>query len=954
MKRFLIPMLMLTNAMTLSAQGVPFLKNYTAEDYQANNVNFDIKTGKEGTVFAANFEGLLYYDHAVWNMLHTSGITRVTTTYRDKNNDIWAGGYNYFGRVDRKPNGELYLKQIGKPDLFRGEVLEMWEKDGFLKFVVNDGKVFKVKGDDVSLELELNQDISRVGLTDIIRPESIDERGKLEVLTDVTQEIPLDNGLKAIVNKSKGVSIVNETGQMLYNITEKNGLSTNKIMWINYDGHGRIWGATENGIFTLAIPSAFTHFTENEGLMGEVMSITEFHHQKYVGTNLGLFRLTGNIFQKLEGVNYTCWELIQTPEGLMAATTDGVFLITKDGSVKKLSTTNTLALLDDGDQYYSGEADGLWLTKKTTRERRHVCKLMNVSKIIKDAQGTIWLKNTYGEIWYKNATATDFTSYKNDGAEETISTLIQVDGKIIVVKAEDIEPFSYPLFSYTDSTGVIWLTNFEGKQLYRWKNGKPLMDMEQLLYPFSKLTIRALFLQDEKIWLGTDKGLIIIDTSQKDPILATTPRMLIRRITLDNDNILWGGYGDMPKELPNIDSNNHTLHFVYSFDYEALVGETVFRYRLNDGEWSVWADDHDATFSNLTYGAHTLEVQGRDAFGRESAVVSIDFYINYPFYIRWYMNLFYLFLAGALVYVIFQLRMRRLERDKIRLEKVVEERTAEVKSAQKQLIKQEKMATVGKLTQGLIDRILNPLNYINNFSKLSEGLVKDVRANIEDEEDHMDKENYEDTMDVLDMLKGNLQKVSEHGQNTTRTLKAMEEMLKDHSGGIVVTNLCSILRQNEEMLATYYAQQISEHHIHTVFDYPTVPVFIKANPEQLSKVVMSLLGNSVYAVVKKAQRTDYQPEISLKAIADGDRVTITVYDTGIGIEEKILDKIFDPFFTTKTTGEAAGIGLYLSHDIIQNYGGEITVRSVKDEFTEFTITLPIQTAPAYGETDSTT
>ena len=78
---------------------------------------------------------------------------------------------------------------------------------------------------------------------------------------------------------------------------------------------------------------------------------------------------------------------------------------------------------------------------------------------------------------------------------------------------------------------------------------------------------------------------------------------------------------------------------------------------------------------------------------------------------------------------------------------------------------------------------------------------------------------------------------------------------------------------------------------------------------------------------------------------------MTVYDTGIGIEENILNKIFDPFFTTKTTGEAAGIGLYLSHDIIQNYGGEITARSVKDEYTEFTITLPIQTAQAYGETD---
>ena len=936
---------------TSFAQGVPFLKNYTAEDYQANNINFDIKTGRSGTVFAANFEGLLYYDHAVWTMLHTSGITRVTVSYRDHNNDIWAGGYNYFGKIDRKPNGELYLRQVGKPDLFRGEVLEIWERNGQLVFLVNDGNLYKVTGEKVSIERKIVQDASKFGLTDVISAESVDEKGEIEVLTDITHKEPLENGLTALVRKGGGVSIVDETGQERYSITEKNGLVTNQVMWVDYDGHGRLWGATENGIFTATIPSAFTHFTEQEGLKGEVLSIVAFQRQKYVGTLNGLFRLVGNSFEKVPGINHACWELVLTPEGLMAATTNGVYLISREGVARQLTVSNTMALLDDGDQFYTGETDGVWLMKKGSRERKKVCQLLKVSKIIRDTKGTIWLRNTYGEVWYKGASADTFTRYKADGAGESVAKLVEADGKLLVVQADDSEPFPYPLFSYCDTTGVTWLTNLEGKQLYRWKNGKRLDDLDQLLYPFSKTIIRAMYLQNDEIWLGTDEGLIIINTSQRDPLLNTTSRLLIRRITLDNDSVIWGGYGQMPERLPTPVSRNSTLRFIYSLNYEALVGETVFRYRLNGGEWSVWADDHDAEFSNLSYGSHRFEVQGRDAFGRESEIVSVDFRIQYPVYMRWYMNLLYVLLAGVLIYLILQLRMRSLQRDKMLLEQIVEQRTAEVRSAQQQLIKQEKMASIGKLTQGLIDRILNPLNYINNFSKLSEGLVKDVKANIEDEEEHMDKENYEDTMDVLDMLTGNLQKVGEHGQSTTRTLKAMEEMLKDRSGGVVTTDLCSILRQDEEMFATYYAKEISGHHICTKFDYPDAPIYIKANPEQLSKVLMNLLGNSVYAVVKKAQRTDYQPEISLKTVVDGEQVTITVYDSGIGIEEKIVDKIFDPFFTTKTTGEASGIGLYLSHDIIQNYGGDITARSVKDEFTEFTIILPTQTAPAYGKTD---
>ena len=950
MKRFLLLPLLLMYSMVFMAQGVPFLRNYTPDDYLANSINFDIKTGKRGTVFVANFEGLLYYDHAMWNILHTTGFTRVTVTYRDKDNVVWAGGYNYFGKVDVKPNGELYLHQVAKPDLFRGEVLEMWEKDGYLKFVVNDGKVFKVKGDEVTLDRQIEKDISRIGLTDIIQTASIDERGEVEVLTDVTQEEPLDFGLRAFVGKNKGVSVVNETGEEVYSVTERNGLLTNNVMWINYDNHGRLWGASENGVFSVAIPSAFTHFTEQEGLKGDVLSIMEFQHQKYVGTLNGLYRLKGQLFEMVGNISYACWMLILTPEGMMAATTEGVYLITNDGHARQLTTENTLSLLDDGNQYYSGETDGVWLTNKATRQRKKVSRLINVSDIVKDNQGTIWLKSTYGEIWYKPATAQSFIRYKDHGADKSASTLVLINGKVTVIKAEDTQPFSYPLFSYTDASGVTWLTNYEGKQLYRWKDGQRLTDLDQMLYPFGETVVKALLLKDGEIWLGTDEGLIIINTNQKDPIMETTPRMLIRRITLGNDSILWGGYGHLPERLPDMD-NDAVLRFVFSLDYEALIGQTVFRSRLNDGEWSVWADTHEVGFSNLSYGSHRLEVQGRDAFGRETPVVSIDFFIKYPFYMRWYMNLLYLLLVGALVYVILLLRLRRLKRDKIILEQMVEQRTDEVKKAQKELAKQEKMATVGKLTQGLIDRILNPLNYINNFSKLSEGLVKDIKANIEDEEEHMDKENYEDTMDVLDMLKGNLQKVGEHGQNTTRTLKAMEEMLKDRSGGIVTTDLRNILRQDEEMFATYYAKEISGHHILTKFDYPDAPIYVKANPEQLSKVLMSLLGNSVYAVVKKAQRTDYQPEISLKTVVDGKQVTMTVYDSGIGIEEKILNKIFDPFFTTKTTGEASGIGLYLSHDIIQNYGGDITARSVKDEFTEFTITLPIQTASAYGETD---
>jgi C4-dicarboxylate-specific signal transduction histidine kinase len=112
--------------------------------------------------------------------------------------------------------------------------------------------------------------------------------------------------------------------------------------------------------------------------------------------------------------------------------------------------------------------------------------------------------------------------------------------------------------------------------------------------------------------------------------------------------------------------------------------------------------------------------------------------------------------------------------------------------------------------------------------------------------------------------------------------------------------------------------------------------------DQISKSVMSMLTNSIYAIRKKAEKGgSYQPVIRLTISQEleGAPVLIKIYDNGIGIEQSIMGKIFDPFFTTKPTAEAPGVGLYLSQQILHDCGGSITVDSVKDEYTEFVINL---------------
>ncbi len=930
--------------LTVRSQGIPYIRNFTATEYHAHNQNFDIITGDDGTVYVANFEGLLYFNNTQWNIIHTPGVTRITAVFRDSQNTIWTGGYNYIGYVKHDKRGVLQLQHLDEKHVFQGEVQWIWEDNGKIFFKVSDDKIYTIFKDNVQWAAGAKVPVSGFSV--------------FNQSAHINQIQELEDGFKALATNGNGLIIVDANNKEVFRITENNGLCSNNISHITYNRHGIIWGATDNGVFAIGFPSIYTHFTKNEGLRGEVLAMAQMGNHIYAGTLSGLYVQHGMTFEQTQ-ITHACWQLVRQGSSLLAATANGVYDISSEGSIKQLTTANTLSLMLDEHGFYSGEMDGVYYN--TAAGRKKVSDIEKVVKILSDKTGSIWIQNLYGKIWKA------FEPYRpNRNADENaMGTLVKYQKEVLPLYTNTVEPFPYPMYYYEDSESVLWLTNNKGRQVYAYQNGTKNQELSALVYPLMDYSVRTMLLDGPNLLLGGDKGIIVVNKLHSESSKALKkPRLLIRNVTLRGDSILYGGYGEQIKTLPTLSSYDSHLTFYYSIDYPSLLLKTQYRTRIDENKWSAWDFDSSEEYANLSYGNHKFEVQARDAFGQISDTCSVSFYIEAPIYLRWYMIVLYILIGILLIQQFMRWRMKRLEIEKHRLESIVKKRTAEVvkqkdeieeksknlesalhelSETQHELVRQEKMATVGKLTQGLIDRILNPLNYINNFAKLSEGLVKDVTANIEDEKEHMDPENYDDTMDVLDMLKGNLQKVGEHGANTSKTLKAMEEMLKDRSGGIMKMNLTQLLHQNEEMVEKYYNKEIAEYHINTVFEIPTDDVFINGNAEQLSKSFMSMLGNAIYAVIKKSKRHEvdqYKPEIRLTAVVKDKQVELKFYDNGIGIEHTILDKIFDPFFTTKTTGEASGIGLYLSREIVQNYGGDINVQSEKHVYTEFTITLP--------------
>ena len=919
MRKLIVSLIMMMTGMGSAwAQGVPFFRNFTATEYKGHNMNFDIISGADGTIYVANFEGLLYYDNCVWHMIHTPGITRITAVFRDSKNVIWTGGYNYIGYLETNARGQLQLHSLQNTSI-QGEVDWIWEKEGTVFFLTSSNQIYRVEGESAKVDPKATLPTSGFAT--------------LSTLSHVNQVQQLENGMQALATSGEGVIFINEKGERLFIINEDNGLCSNNVAHITYNKMGQLWGATDNGVFAISVPSLYSRFTQHEGLRSEVTSLDKLGHEIYAGTLSGLYKKKGKTFELIKEISHTCWQIAQQGDHMLVASMDGIFRVSPNGSVKQLTTSSVLSLFVEEDGFYSGEMDGLYFN---TPDGKHE-KLNNIEKVVKmlkDQSGHLWLQTIYGKIWKSNS-KNNFVPFTSEKDIQEVATLVVDNGNVKPILANTNKPFPYPLFSYTDKTNMIWLTDNKGRDLYAFKNGQVDDHMSQILEPFKDYTVRAMLQDGDLLWMGGERGITVVDLSDEPILMKTKPQVLFRSIYLAGDSLLYGGYGKQPDILSNLSSDERHLIFTYSLNFPTVIGKAQYRYRINGSKWSAWDEDVATELFNQPYGENTLEVQGRDAWGRVTEISKITFVYDYPLHMRWYMILLYIIVGALIIYALVQLRLRRLEKDKMRLENLVKERTAEV-------VRLEKIASVGKLTQGLIDRILNPLNYINNFSKLSQGLVKDVTANIEDEKDHMDEEIYEDTMDVLDMLKGNLEKVSEHGANTTRTLKAMEEMLKDRSGGMVKMDLNALMKQDQEMLMKYYEKDIATYHIKVAFNLPESSLMINGNADQLSKTVMSLLGNAVYAVIKKVGKhpTGYTPEIILTLSKQDNLVTIKIHDNGTGISENIIHKIFDPFFTTKTTAEASGVGLYLSKEIAQNHGGDIAVDSTKDEYTEFTIHIP--------------
>ena len=275
----------------------------------------------------------------------------------------------------------------------------------------------------------------------------------------------------------------------------------------------------------------------------------------------------------------------------------------------------------------------------------------------------------------------------------------------------------------------------------------------------------------------------------------------------------------------------------------------------------------------------------------------------------------------------------------------------ELQAAQTSLLHAQKMAALGQLTAGIAHEIKNPLNFVNNFSALSAGLVDEMNDVLQDAV--LAGKKREELDEIRNLLKSNLEKVVQHGKRADSIVKNMLLHSRVDVGERRPADINALV--GDSLNLAYHGARAEKTDFSITLKHDLDPEVgaINLYPQEITRALLNLISNGFYAATRrKVEAGDdiFEPVLSAATRNLGPTVEIRIRDNGTGIPPEVREKMFNPFFTTKPTGEGTGLGLSMTHDIIvKQHGGRIDVETEPGVFTEIIITLPRDNGTAAGQ-----
>ncbi|QQS51247.1 MAG: hypothetical protein IPM71_00550 [Bacteroidota bacterium] len=395
---------------------------------------------------------------------------------------------------------------------------------------------------------------------------------------------------------------------------------------------------------------------------------------------------------------------------------------------------------------------------------------------------------------------------------------------------------------------------------------------------------------------------------------------------------------------------------VISFEFSALQfsdpSKNKYAYKLEgfDKQWNnTDANKRFAVYTNLAPREYTFLVKATNADGIwGDKISSLKIFIAPPYWKTWWFRTLLILSIVISLVLLYRFRLATLRKQKRLLEKTVKEKTLEIQSqneelksfneeitvtneilehqreelevtllslkdAQAQLIQSEKMASLGVLAAGVAHEINNPLNFIQG------GIVALETYFEENLQDHI--------QEVSPLMNGIQVGISRVATIVTSLnhYSRQDNLLFTECDIPTIIDHCLVMLQNE-----------TKNRIEIQTDYVSIPYKLTGNEGKLHQAFLNILANAVQAI--EADGT-----ITIQTKIELGKLSVTVTDTGCGINSEDLTRIFDPFFTTKEPGQGTGLGLSITYNIIKEHQGTISCTSKLNAGTTFIIQLPVKT-----------
>ena len=576
----------------------------------------------------------------------------------------------------------------------------------------------------------------------------------------VTCGLVLNKTQIALGTSRNGVLIINKTGEPIQHINQRNGLQDNYVKTLFLDKDKALWLALNKGISRVEITSPFSFWNQSIGLKGSLNHVAQLHQGKfYMATSQGVFYrektdyinpLSSELqFKFVKGTKGSVFFVLATPEGVLCAHRNGIFLV-NDSSAQKLVSTNSIVytfiqLRASGNKYaLAGTSRGMLLLEKKGATWQYKGVVKGHEKYTRymheGANGDLWITSDHGiyritlsplydrVIEKKLYTEAQGLPAKKDNRAFGLSngTLVLATTKGIYLYDKSSDRFApHPLFhkQLKLNNHLQWIKEDQQKNLWFWgktgvvlakKSGRQSYITERKLFDKYKalfsnyMAPHVLPIDAQNILFETRDGVVHYNSSRQRNY--TKPyEVLIRKVNTHSngqDSLIFGGnfsnsgHDIMLSNQPA--QQKHTLAYRFrnlSFSFSAIYFEdshkTQYQHLLENFErkWSGWSNENKKEYTNLPPGEYTFRVKARNVYGAISREASYTFVVATPWYRTVEAYVLYIVLAMLFVWGIVHLNTRRLKHQKVRLELLIQKRTKEIQLKNETLESQKQEIT---------------------------------------------------------------------------------------------------------------------------------------------------------------------------------------------------------------------------------------------------------------------